>query len=84
MWNRNSEEVSPMALVKVIELVGDSHKGWQEAVRNAVEEAARTVHNISGVEVVNFTANVEDGEVVEYKVNVKVAFLVDNAKRKLE
>jgi len=70
-------------LVKVIELVGESENDWHEAVRNAVSEASRTVHNITGVEALNFTADVEDGKVVTYKVDVKVAFVVDNSKRKM-
>ncbi len=66
-----------MSLVRVLELVGESKKDWQDAAQNAVEEAARTVHNISGVEVVNWTANVKEGRIVEYKANVKVAYTAD-------
>jgi hypothetical protein len=72
-----------MPLIKVLELVGESKDGWHEAVEHAVKEADRTVHNISGVEVLNLTADVKDGQVTEYKANVKVAFLVDNNKRRL-
>lgn len=66
-----------MAVVKVVELVGDSRQSWEEAVREAVRQASKTIRNISGVEVLNFTGNVENGEVVEYKANVKVAFRVE-------
>lgn len=59
--------------VKVMELVGESSNGWRSAVESAVNEASRMVNNIVGVEVVNFTANVKDGQVVQYKANVKVA-----------
>jgi len=59
--------------VKVMELVGESPNGWRSAVESAVNEASRMVNNIVGVEVVNFTANVKDGQVVQYKANVKVA-----------
>ncbi|MBS3939104.1 MAG: dodecin domain-containing protein [Peptococcaceae bacterium] len=64
-------------VVKVLELVGDSQRSWQDAIENAVHEAARTVDNITGVEVYNMTGNVERGHIVEYKANVKVAFLVE-------
>ncbi|MBT9258355.1 MAG: dodecin family protein [Clostridiales bacterium] len=60
-------------MVNVIELVGDSPKGWQEAIENAVAQAARIYPHITGVEVYNLTANVKDGKVVEYKANVKIA-----------
>lgn len=60
--------------VKVAELVGESSHNWQEAVQSAVQEASRTIPNISGVEVYNLTANVKGGQVTEYKANVKVAY----------
>ena len=70
-----------MTVIKVLELVGESPNSWQEAVQNAVLEASRTVDNITGVEIYNMTANVDGGNITEYKANVKVAFVVDNAKR---
>ncbi|MGE5591823.1 MAG: dodecin family protein [Bacillota bacterium] len=66
-----------MSVVKVLELVGESKNSWQEAAANAVKEAAQTVHGITGVEVTNWTANVDNGNLTEYKANVKVAFSVD-------
>lgn len=65
-----------MGVVKVVELVGESNQSWDDAARNAVAEAARTINGITGVEVLNWTANVNSGNVVEYKANVKVAFQV--------
>ena len=49
---------------------------YRLAVDNAVHEAAKTIHYIVGVEVTNFTANVNDGEIVEYRADVKLAFKV--------
>ncbi|MBS3900411.1 MAG: dodecin domain-containing protein [Dethiobacter sp.] len=63
-----------MAVAKIIELVGESNKGWEDAVQRAVADAAKTVENITGVEVCNMTANIDHGRISEYKVNVKVAF----------
>lgn len=59
---------------KVIELVGESPHGWKDAVKSAIKEASKTVDRITGVEVVNLTANVVNGDVMEYKANVKVAY----------
>ncbi len=65
-------------VAKVVELVGRSKVGWEDAARNAVVEASKTVDNITGVEVLHFTASVEDGKIKDYKANVKVAFgLID-------
>ena len=63
-------------VVKVIELVGTSRHNWTDAVDNAVLEAAKTVDSILGIEVTNFTANVDNGHIEEYKADVKVAFQV--------
>jgi hypothetical protein len=65
-----------MAVVKVIELIGASPNSWEEATRNAVAKAAKTVRNIVGVELVGQTAVVEGGRIIEYRANVKIAFVV--------
>lgn len=61
-------------VAKIIELVGESKSSWDDAMRNAVREASKTLDNITGVEVINFTADLNDGEIREYKVNLKLAF----------
>lgn len=64
-------------VVKVIELIGSSKNSWEEAARNAVKEAAKTVRHIVGVDVVGFTAKVKNGDIIEYRANVKIAFIVE-------
>ena len=66
-----------MSVVKIIELIGSSPDGWNEAVQNAVTEAAKTVKNIKGVHVKRCTAKVKDNKIVEYNANVKIAFIVE-------
>ncbi len=67
-----------MPVIKVIELVGESKTSWEDAVKEAVKEASRTIRNISGVEVLNWTGNVgPNGEITEYKADVQVAFVVE-------
>ncbi|MGO0122844.1 dodecin family protein [Desulfothermobacter acidiphilus] len=61
--------------VKVAELVGESPHSWREAVQVAVSEASRTLGRVTGVELLNLTANVEEGVIKEYKANVKVAYV---------
>ena len=65
------------SVAKVIELVGTSENGWEEAAALAVKSAGRTLHGITGIEVTNMTAKVENGKIVAYKTTVKVAFAVD-------
>jgi flavin-binding protein dodecin len=66
-----------MTVVKVVELIGSSPKGWEEAAGNAVKEAAKTVRNIKGVAVKRCTAKVKDNKIVEYRAVVKIAFVVE-------
>ena len=65
-----------MPVVKVIELVGTSTFSWEDATKNAVAEAAKTVRNITGIDVIGQTAVVEDNVIKEFRANVKVAFVV--------
>ena len=66
-------------VTKVIELVGRSDKSWSDAARNAVEQASQTIRGITGIDVVNSTASVQDGKISEYRVAVKIAFPVERA-----
>jgi flavin-binding protein dodecin len=66
-----------MAVKKIIELVGSSPKGWEEAVGNAVKEAAKTVRNITSAHVVAHTAKVQRSRIVEYRALVRIAFTVE-------
>jgi flavin-binding protein dodecin len=66
-----------MTVVKIVELIGSSQKGWEEAAQNAVKEATKTVRNIKGADVKRCTAKVRDNKIVEYRAVVKIAFIVD-------
>jgi dodecin len=68
------------AVVKVIEVVGSSPNSFSDAVRNAVKGASESVRGITGVEVLNSNADVDDsGNLSLYKVNCKIAFLVERS-----
>lgn len=63
-----------MGVIIIREMVGTSPRSWSDAARQAVATAARTVRNIRTVEVVKSTAEVREGEIVEYRVDLKIAF----------
>ena len=66
-----------MAILKVIEILSDSDKSWEDATQHAVRSAAKTLKNIKSVYVEDFSATVDDnGNVVKYRVNVKITFEV--------
>jgi flavin-binding protein dodecin len=63
-----------VGVIIIREMVGTSPDSWSDAARQAVATAARTVRNIRTVEVVKSTAVVEDNEIVEYRVELKIGF----------
>jgi flavin-binding protein dodecin len=62
--------------VKVIEVIGISRDGFEAAVDNAVAKASESIKGITGVEVQNLSARVDDGKVIQYRATVKLAFAV--------
>jgi len=66
-----------MSVLKVIELVGTSPNSWEEATKNAVDKAAETLRNITGANILRQNVVVKDGEVIEYRVDLKLAFVVE-------
>ena len=63
--------------IKIIEVVGVSNQSFSHAVKQAVEEAAQTIRGITGVDVVQSSAKVENNQITEYHVNVKIAFPIE-------
>jgi|TARA_B110000285_G_scaffold30149_1_gene30797 dodecin len=66
-----------MAILKVIEVLSNSKKSWEDAAQNAVAEASKTVKHITSVNVNNQSLTVKNGKVDEYRLNVKITFAVN-------
>jgi dodecin len=66
-----------MGVLKVIELMADSDKSWEDATKNAVNQAAKSVKNIRSVWVKDQSCNIKDDEVKSFRVTVKVTFEVN-------
>jgi flavin-binding protein dodecin len=79
MAQQATEHAKAPAVVRVIELVGVSDKSWSDAAQPAVARASETIRHIKGLDVLHSTAVVRDRKIVEYHVNVKVAFVVEGA-----
>ena len=62
------------SVYKVIELVGTSPDSWEKAAANAVETAAKTLHDLRIAEVVELDMQIEDGKVRVYRAKVKLSF----------
>ena len=67
-----------MSVVKVVELVASSTKSWEDAVQQAIAEAAQSLRHIRGVDVIKHSAHVEGGKIVEYRATIHIAFLVEH------
>jgi dodecin len=61
-------------IVKVIEVIASSDKGFTEATQVALAEASKSVKNIKSIYVKHMNANVENNKIVSYAVNAKVSF----------
>ena len=69
-----------MAVVNVIELLAESEESWEDAVRQAVAEATKTLRGITSVYVDEFQATVENDKVKNFRVNVKVSFVLEQSR----
>ncbi|MFO8148869.1 MAG: dodecin family protein [Trueperaceae bacterium] len=64
-------------MVKVIEVLAQSEKSWDDAAKVALEEASKTVRNIQSIYVKEMQAVVEDNRIVKYRLNAKISFLLE-------
>ena len=66
-----------MAVAKVVTIIGHSTESFGKAADAAVQEAAKTIRNISGADVISMSAKVENGRISQYKTTVNIAFPVE-------
>ena len=63
-----------MSVLKVVEILGNSTKSWEDAVDQVIKEASKTIKNIKSVYIQEMQAKVSENKVSEYRVNAKVTF----------
>jgi flavin-binding protein dodecin len=68
-------------VAKVIEIVGSSSQSWDDAAQVALNEASKTIHGITGIELTDMTAKVDPttGRISEYHSTVRIAFGVEHS-----
>lgn len=66
-----------MSVVKIIELVGESEKGWEDALRNLVSEATRTLHGITRVGVKEFDVRMDNDRIEVFRVRAELSFRIE-------
>lgn len=64
-------------MLKVIEVLAESEKSWEDAAGEAVKRAAKSVKNIRSIYIENFEARVDGDRVVRYRINAKISFVLE-------
>jgi dodecin len=67
-----------MSIVKVLEVIAESNKSFDDAAQQAVVQAAASVRGIKSIWIDNFSGVVEGDRIVRYRVNAKLSFLVED------
>ncbi len=65
------------SVVKVIEILAESPKSWEDAAAKAVAKAGESVHGIRSIYIKNLEAQVDNNKITNYRINAKVSFKVD-------
>jgi len=70
-----------MALIKVIELLAESKKSWEDAAQNAVAEASKSIRKIRSVYIQELNAEVDKkGKIINWRLNCKISFEINGDK----
>ncbi len=67
-----------MSVARVTEVIAGSKKSFEKAVENGIERASKTLKNVSGAWVESQKVVVEDGKIIEYRVAMKVTFVLED------
>jgi len=68
-----------MPVVKVLELMASSTKSWEDAAQAAINEAAKTLHNIRSVYIQDHSAIVKNNKISEYRITAKLSFEIEQS-----
>jgi len=78
LWNSNrTEELKMDNMLKVIEVIAESGKSWEDAAANAVSRAGTTLKGIKSIYVKDMQAKVENNKIVMYRINAKISFMLE-------
>jgi len=66
-----------MSTHKVIEVLAQSPKSWEDAAQAAISDAAKSLHGIKSIYIENFEAIVDNNKIAQYRVNAKITFEVE-------
>ena len=64
-------------VVKVIEVLAQSNKSWEDAANNAIKEVSKSVDDIKSINIINTSAKVEKNKIVKYRITAQISFVVN-------
>lgn len=65
------------SVVKVIEVLAESNKSWEDAANQALKKASKTIKNIKSIYIKELEAKVDNNRITQYRINAKISFLLD-------
>jgi flavin-binding protein dodecin len=69
-----------MSMLKVVEILAESDKSWEDAAQFAVDKAGKSVRNVKSIYIKNLEAQVVDGKISKYRINGKISFVLEEDK----
>jgi flavin-binding protein dodecin len=66
-----------MSMLKVIEVLAESDRGWEDAAQSAVTQASESVREIKSIYIKDMEATVQNGKITKYRINAKISFLLE-------
>jgi flavin-binding protein dodecin len=64
-------------MLKVIEVLAESDRGWEDAAQSAVTQASESVREIKSIYIKDMEAIVQNGKIAKYRINAKISFLLE-------
>ncbi|HTT08050.1 MAG TPA: dodecin family protein [Gammaproteobacteria bacterium] len=66
-----------MTMLKVIEVLAESDKNWEDAAQNAVKQAAKSVRNVKSIYIKDIEATVQGDKIAKYRINANISFVLE-------
>jgi len=66
-----------MTMLKVVEVLAESDKSWEDAAQTAVTKAEESLRNIKSIYIKEMEGKVENGRITEFRINAKVSFMLE-------
>lgn len=67
-----------MKVLKVVEVLANSDKSWEDAAQQAIKKASKSVRGIRSINIKNVSATVENDKITQYRLNAKLTFEIED------